>query len=417
MASSEPSSVLLDGVRVLSLGAFVAGNVCPLLLAELGADVVKVEDRSHPEALRAYDNPDQPRPVEPSGVRTTVLFAGLARSVRSAAIDLANDGGRETFRQLAGRADVVVENLSPGSMEAWGCSFSDLRALNPRLVMLSMSGYGRSGPRAHFRAYASNIANHLGLAAAWAPDGTHFDFVAAVHGASAVVAALAAVDGGAPGVSIDLAQTETGAAIMAPLYLDALAHGREWTAVPNEVPGSLLSGVFRCDGADAWVAIDLEAADDWNATCTVVGCEDLALDPERVDPERVDSERVDRQRDAALRGAIGAWAESLTPLQAASRLQRAGVAAAPVQNSEDLWRDPQLRSRGAFAEIDHPDIGVVEYPNTPCRLSRTPGRVVGRAPRLGEHTRAVLGEWLGLTDGDALDELARSGAVWQPDER
>ncbi len=210
----------LADVRVLSFGSFVAGNICALMLAELGADVVKIEARERPEALRAYDTPEQAQVFEPSGIRTTALFAGMTRSLRSAGIDMTSEAGREAFRRLVEQADVVAENLGPGTMESWGCSFADLRVRNPHLVMLSISGYGRSGPLASFRAYASNISNYLGLTSAWAPDGIHFDFVGGIHGACAVVAALGAVDRGAPGVFIDMAQTEAGAAVLAPLYLE-----------------------------------------------------------------------------------------------------------------------------------------------------------------------------------------------------
>ena len=191
-SSNAESTSLLQGVRVLSFGSFVAGNVCALMLAELGADVVKVESRDRPEALRSYDAPHQQKVYEPSGIRTTALYAGLTRSVRSVCLEMTTSTGRDTFRFLAAHADVVIENLAPGQMESWGCSFAELHMSNPRLVMLSISGYGKTGPLADFKAYASNINNYLGLTAAWALDGTHFDFVAGIHGASAVVAAVAA---------------------------------------------------------------------------------------------------------------------------------------------------------------------------------------------------------------------------------
>lgn len=385
--------------------------MCPLLLAELGADVVKIESPERPEALRTFDSPFQPEIFEPSGVRTTALFAGLTRSMRSMSIDMKVPEGRATFRALVGRADVVIENLGPGKMEAWDCSFEELRAHNPGLIMISISGYGRSGPLSSFRAYASNINNYLGLTSAWALDGTHFDFVAGIQGASAVVAALASVEKGAPGVLIDMAQTETGATIMAPLYLDFLANGREWTAAPNEVPGALLSGVFRCEGVDAWVAIELEDARDWETMCEYLGRDDLRLGDGGLGDMRLGggghSELVE-----ALRGAIGAWVRPLTRFQVTHRLQRAGLAVAPVQDSEDLWRDAQHRSRNCFVDIWHPDIGTVEYPEAPDRLSKTPGRVTRRGSRMGEHTHQVLAEWLQLGDSDIRD-LEKGGAIWQ----
>jgi formyl-CoA transferase len=384
----------------------VAGNVCPLVLAELGADVVKIEWRDRPEALRTFDSPFQPEIFEPSGVRTTALFAGLTRSMRSMSIDMGVPEGRATFRALVGRTDVVIENLGPGKMEAWGCSFEELRAHNPALIMVSISGYGRSGPLSNFRAYASNINNYLGLTSAWALDGTHFDFVAGIQGASAVVAALASVEKGAPGVLIDMAQTESGATIMAPLYLDFLANGREWSAAPNEVPGALLSGVFRCEGADAWVAIELEDARDWETMCEYLGRDDLRLS------DGAPSDGVQAALVEALRDAIGAWVRPLTPFQVTLKLQRAGLAVAPVQDSEDLWRDAQHRSRNCFVDVWHPDIGSVEYPDAPDRLSKTPGGVARRGSRMGEHTHQVLEEWLQLGDVGIRD-LEKGGAVWQ----
>ena len=257
---------------------------------------------------------------------------------------------------------------------------------------------------ANFRAYASNINNYLGLTSAWAPDGIHFDFVAGIHGACAVVAALAEAERGGVGVLVDMAQTETGAAILAPLYLDYLANGREWSAEPNEVPGSLLSGVFRCRGADAWVAVELEDERDWAAVCSFLERSDLDLGAAGPTPELLGS----------LRQAIRDWAGTVSPFQATVRLQKVGVAAGPVQNSEDLWRDAQLRSREAFADICHPDLGRVEYPDSPNPERTTLGGVRSRGPRLGEHTTAVLSEWLGCSSSE-LDRLRASGAVWMPE--
>jgi crotonobetainyl-CoA:carnitine CoA-transferase CaiB-like acyl-CoA transferase len=261
------------------------------------------------------------------------------------------EAGRDTYRALAARSHVVIENLIAGKMESWGCSYSDLKALNPRLVMISISGYGRSGPLERFRAYASNISNYIGLTAAWAADGIHCDFVAGISAASAVLAGLAAVDRGAPGVCIDMAETEACAAIMAPLYVDFLANGREYRSGPNEVPGSFFSDAVKCMGIDAWLAVELEHVTDWNVLCEYLGRADLNLE---------DGDPTAESR-CALREAIEGWACVLTPFDAAQKLQRIGLAAGPVQNSEDIWRDAQLRSRGAFVEIDHPDIGVVEY--------------------------------------------------------
>ena len=182
----------LSDLRVLTFGAFVAGNTAALILAELGMDVVKIESHVRPEALRNTYFLDHPDTREPSGVPTTALYGGLARSVRSVSIELASPGGPEVFRRVAATADVVVENFRPGVLDRFGCGYDDLRDVNPRLSMLSISGYGRTGRRSSYAAYATNISNHVGLSSAWGhTHGYHFDYVAGYHGALGVLAAPA----------------------------------------------------------------------------------------------------------------------------------------------------------------------------------------------------------------------------------
>ena len=406
MASSESlrsgSDSPLAGIRVVAFGAFVAGNVCPLVLAELGADVIKVESLKRPEALRSYYSPDHPRIFEPSGVQTTAMFSCLTRSMRSVCIEVGQPGGAATVQSLAGCADILIENMGPGVMERWGCSFAELTANYPQLVMLSISGYGRTGPRGGYRAYGSSISNYLGLASAWAPDPVHFDFVAAYHGAAVAVAAYRLAQRTGAGTYLDLSQVEAGTAVMAPLYLDSLVNNQPWSEGPNEVPGSVLSTVVRCTGHDAWAAVELEDADDVRVLAGVMERPDLV--PSTLD----DALRLAPQVEEAL----GSWAMSRTPMQVSIILQHAGLAVAPVQNTEDLWRDPQLRARDAFVEIDHPDIGLLEQPQSPDRMSRTPGHVRGRSRRLGEDTFAVLQDWLGLRETD-LQALRAAGAIYQ----
>ena len=409
MVSSEPiasgAHQPLSGVRVVALGAFVAGNVCPLVLAELGADVVKVESRRRPESLRSYYSPDHDVIREPSGIQTTAMFSCLTRSMRSVCIEVDQPGGADTLRSLAGSADILIENMGPGVMEKWGCSYGELAAENSGLVVLSISGYGRSGPRGGYRAYGSSIANYLGLASVWAQDGVHFDFVAAYHGAFIALGAWMRATRTGHGTYLDLSQVESGMALMAPLYLDALVNGRPWSYGPNEVPGAVLSAVVRCAGEDAWAAVELEDLADLRVLSELLERPDLAAS----------SDADARAVAADVRACLEEWAATLTPLQLSFKLQRAGLAAAPVQNTEDLWRDPQLRARDAFVEVDHPDIGLMEHPESPDRMSATPGRVRGRARRLGEDTVAVLQEWLEL-DAAEIESLRLAGAVSDVDD-
>jgi crotonobetainyl-CoA:carnitine CoA-transferase CaiB-like acyl-CoA transferase len=391
----------LDDVRVLTFGAFVAGNTAALILAELGMDVVKIESRLRPEALRNTYFLDHPDVREPSGAPTTALYGGLARSVRSAAVELAAPGGPDVVRRLAATADVVVENFRPHVLDRFGCGFEDLRSINPRLSMLSISGYGRTGRRSTYAAYASNICNHVGLTSAWGhTHGYHFDYVAGYHGALGVLAALRQAATTGVGVHLDLAQVETGASVMMPILVDHLATDTAYERRDNVVPGSIFSAVVACVGADRWLAVEAVDRADWERLCGVI-----ELRPQAVEPS-------DAELDAA-RTALTAWAATRTPYQAAHVLQRAGVPAAPVQDAADLARDPQLRARGFIVEIDHPDLGRIEYPGAIERTVRPSGGVKGAVPRLGEHTREVLAEWAGIGEQEA-DALAERGAIWLP---
>jgi crotonobetainyl-CoA:carnitine CoA-transferase CaiB-like acyl-CoA transferase len=393
----------LEGVRVLSLGAFVAGHTTTLLLAELGADVVQIEAHDHPEILRFPAYGYGGSPAEPSGIPTTPLHGGLSRSTRGLSIDMATPEGRDMFRRLVTVADVVVENFSPTLLDRWECSHRHLVEVNPRLVMVSLSGYGRSGPRAGYRAYASNIANFVGLSSVWgAGHPTHTDYVAAEHAVVGVLAALHMVERTGQGVWLDVAQIDAALATMATLYLDLLASGQSALPLRNEVAGSMLTGVFAAAGRDRWLALELEDLADWNAMTEVLDRPDLVADDEKAAAGRRDELRV----------AIAAWVAQLSPHAAAHLLQRAGLAAGAVQDSEDIVRDPQLRARDFPVEIDHPDLGVIEYAQSPHRMSVTPGRIERRAPRLGEHTGEVLADWLGMAPRE-VDEVVASGVAWQ----
>jgi len=163
----------------------------------------------------------------------------------------------------------------------------------------------------------------------------------------------------------------------------------------------VLSTVVRCVGHDAWAAVELEDLADWSALCEVL---------ER--PSLADGEEVTADQKQELARALQEWSAELTPMQVAIKLQNAGLAAAPVQSGEDIWRDPQLRARSAFIEVDHPDLGLIEHPQTPEYMTSTPGRVSGRSRRLGEDTVDVLGRWLQI-DETARAGLVADGSVWQ----
>ena len=385
---ARPASPL-SAIKVLSFGMVIAGALCATALAELGADVVKIESPAVPDSTRRLRLGD-PVVHEPSGVDVTPIFANFNRSVRSLALDMKQPESVDLVLRLASVADVVIENYGPDVLERWGIGYEKIAAVNPRIVMLSQTGFGHTqGPRSHYLAYAATIFSFVGLTQIWGRShGSHFDYPAAAHGLFAVLAALAARDRTGRGTHIDQAQIEVAGAIMGPLLLDYTVNGHE----PGEDPPPGM--VVRCAGDDGWLAVEAEDAEDWQRLARLAG----APDP---------------SDHAAVTGVLRTWASTLTPQQAMRMAQKAGLAAAAVQNGEDVTRDPQHRERHFLQEMDHPDLGVAEYASPPYRLSKTPATIRRRTPRLGEHSTEILAEWLGMPPAESLaytSPPSRSGA-------
>jgi crotonobetainyl-CoA:carnitine CoA-transferase CaiB-like acyl-CoA transferase len=367
----SPAARPLSGIKVISFGMVIAGAVCATMLAELGADVIKVESPAMPDSVRRIRMAD-PAVHEPSGAPTSAMFASYNRSVRSLALDMKQPESVDLVLRLARQADVVIENFSPGVVERWGLGYDKIAAVNPQIVMLSQTGFGQTGPRSHYLAYASTVFSFVGLTQIWGQSHpTAHDYPSAAHGLFAILAALAARDRTGLGIHIDQAQIEVAGAIMGPMLLDYLVNGHE----PGEDPPPGL--VVPCLGDDGWLAVEPEDEGDWQQLATMVGA-------------------AGSGDHAAVGEALRAWAGTLTPQQAMRMLQKAGLAAGAVQNTEDLTRDPQHRERHFLQEINHPDLGVAECAGPPHRLSKTPATIKRRTPRLGEHTTEILTEWLGM---------------------
>ena len=389
----------LTGIRAISFGMAIAGALCGTALAELGADVVKIESPTRPDNLRRLRSPGDRTVHEPSGADTSPMFANFNRTTRSLALDMKQPASVELFLRLVREADVVIENFGPDVMRRWGVGYDTIAAANPRIVMLSLTGFGHTeGPRSHYLAYGSTVCSFAGLTQAWGEsDGSHFDYISQAHGLFAVLAALAARDRPGPdrgrGTHIDLAEVEVAGAVMAPLLLDYVVNGREPAATgqPADAGAAPFRQVVRCQGDDRWLAVELEDAADLHTLAVLLGHPDLGT-----------AETSDEQSSSvALAAALAEWAAVRTPHQAMRALQRAGLAAGAVQNAEDVVRDPQHRERHFLVEMDHPDLGIAEFAAPPYRLSATPAAPRRPTPRLGEHAVEILGEWLGMKPEDA----------------
>jgi crotonobetainyl-CoA:carnitine CoA-transferase CaiB-like acyl-CoA transferase len=383
---SLPRGPRIGDLKVLSFGTAIAGNVSATTLAELGADVVKIESPDRPDPLRLPGYPGLPRAVDPAGREFSVVFSSYSRSGRTLTLDMKSAAGLETFARLVGQADVLIDNFATGVMDGWGLTPEALAAMNPRLIWVSVSGYGRTGKRAKAMAYGTNINGFMGLTRVWSPHGSQFDYTAVAHVLITIFAALAHRDRTGQGSYTEIAQAEAGGVVLAPLFLEALATGQDVWPAPNEVPGSCLSGVFAAAGQDAWLAVELEDASDWDAAARLVGAPDL-----------VTGENGPPSQEAvvSLKKAIADWARTLTPAQGARQFQAAGLAAAAVQEIADLFADGGLWAHGGLAQLSIPDTDVTTWVTGPFQRMRVPqARVRWPSPHPGQHNDEILRDWL-----------------------
>ena len=404
VTGADASPHPLDGVRVLSLGEFVAGNYTAQILASLGAEVVKVESFSRPSVVRTQAFNDTPTlAIEPSGVTNTPMYASFSRGMLGLAIEMGTDEGRLVFRRLASVSDIVVENFGASVMTKWGCSYDDLLQHNSRLVMASLSGYGRTGPRKSYLAYGSNIANFTGIGEVWWTNPTYGDFLTAAHTVVAILAARRHASATGEGVLIDASQVEVVASMAASLYLDVLVNGENEDAAHRSPDGaeSLFRQVFACTGEDRWAVVEATTLEEWNGVCNVVGRADLRA-------TTIDDAGAHR---AELSDALDEWAAVRTTLSVAHLLSLADVPAASVANTEESYHDRQLQYRHFPTFVDHPDIGFMSSPGTPYRLSVTPAGFGRLGPRVGQHTREVLRRWADMSDAD-VDALVAAGVAF-----
>lgn len=395
----------LAGIRVLEVGNYMAGPFCGMQLADLGAEVIKVEQ---PEGG------DQVRSTGPFLEGESSTFVRLNRNKRSLALDLKSPEGKEVFTRLVRSADVVVENLRPGTMSDLGLDYARLRELNPGLVYVAASGWGRDGPLSRLAGLDIMAQARSGLMSITGMPGGEpvkvgvpiCDLVCALYGALAAVAALRERDRSGRGQLIDVSLYEAG------VSLAVWEAGRYFAT--GEVPQPLGSAhqatapyqAVRC--SDGWFTLGAASSRNWVALCRALGMEHLLEDPRYQD---ADSRYRHRQE-------LVAEIEALTRTRPAAHwvalLEDAGVPCAPIQDYGQVFHDPHLLARGFFWEGIHPKLGSVRQLGSPMRFSETPVRRDSAGPLLGEDTEAVL-ESLGYGPEEISGLLAR-GVVRSPAE-
>ena len=374
---------ILSGIRVLELGQLIAGPFAAKTLADFGAEIIKVESPQEGDPLRKW------RMLHEG---TSVWWQAQSRNKQSICIDLRQPEGQDIVRRLAQDADVLIENFRPGTMEKWGMGWDALHALNPKLIMLRVSGYGQDGPRRDEPGFAAIAEATAGLRYLTGHPGqvparaglSLGDTIAGLHGALGVLLALYERDArGGQGQMIDVALYEAVFNLTESLLPEYHVFGAIRQPAGGALPGIAPSNAYPCkDGQYVLIAANGDSL--FKRLMDLMNRADLGNDPElaRNDGRAKQANMIDE--------AIGQWTSQRTLEEILTALQSISVPAGRIYSAKDIAEDPHYRARGVIETIESADGLKVEMPGIIPKLSQNPGQIRHRAPTLGEHTESIL---------------------------
>jgi crotonobetainyl-CoA:carnitine CoA-transferase CaiB-like acyl-CoA transferase len=404
----------LEGMRVLDLATVIAMPYMAALLSDLGAEVIKIEsprklDPTRQGVLTTYlDNDTRVDAINRSG-----MFQVVNRGKRSVVLDMGLPEAKDVFRDLVAKADIVVDNFTPRVMSGWGLGQEELLKINPKLVCLSNTGYGSTGPWKNFPSQGTTLEVTMGIAAysgyrndkPWKVGQSYPDFLACWTGLAAVFSALHHVRRTGQGQWIDLGMYQVGAALIPEALLQYQVDGSEPQRIGNEDALHVPSDAYPCEGDDRWVALTVKDDAQWQALARLLAQDGIAVDP------ALATEAARRDRRDEVNALVAGWVRERDGFALMQRLQSEGIACGPIMNNRDLLLDPHLAARGFHERVDLPQpMGVRPIMGRPWKLARRDVHIRKPGPRYGEDGRAVLREVLGY-DNARIEALFAARAV------
>ncbi len=417
----------LSGIRVVDLSRVFAMPYAGAYLADLGAEVIKVDccQAQFVDTTRTLNGPYPDNDPGELYWERAGTFQTLNRGKRSVTLDLRSEDAIGILKQLVSVSDIVLENFTPRVMQRFGLDYANLRAVKPDLIMVSNTGYGHSGPWSNFGAMATALEPTHGTGAFMGyldpgPDGrlhdggipnkmgnSYTDFLASWTAQLAVIASLIHRSRTGKGMWVDLAMYQVGSSFIGEGILDFAFNGRRTRRMGNRDHTMSPHGCYPCLGQDEWVTIAVRDDRDWEAFCQALGQPSLAGDSRFAHP----TARHGHQDE--LDEIISRWTSTQSQYQVMEALQSAGIPAGPVLNAKALLADPQYRARGFFQPADHADetgLGRKEYVGRGWSLSESLINPIRPAPMLGEANDYVLSRMLGLND-EEIQRLKDVGTV------
>jgi crotonobetainyl-CoA:carnitine CoA-transferase CaiB-like acyl-CoA transferase len=404
--TTAPSRPALDGIRVLELATFLAGPFAGCLLSDFGAEVIKVErPGAGDEGRRLGQTPETPPDRTP-------WWLTFSRNKRSVTLNLASAGGQDVLRDLVAKADVLIENFRPGTLERWGVGPNSLSEINGGLVVLRLSGYGQTGPyapRPGFDRVAQAFSGAMFLTGEEdRPPGragiSLVDYTSGLWGAFGVLLALRARDvNGGRGQVIDHALYESVLPFLADIPSDWVRERKIRTRSGNRHPKVAPGGCYL-SGEDHWFLISATSDATYRRLMKALGLEKEAED------QRFATNHLRVENREALDDLINRAMARLSDAEIEDAFARNDVAASPVQNIQQVYEHEQVRARGDFTSIDDPILGAIPVARPTPNLVMTPGRIRTSGPAVGQHNSEIYGGLLGYTP-DRIHELSSEGII------
>ncbi len=401
----------LDGIRVMDLTQVFAGPTCTRILADLGAEVIRMEAPARLDITRNLihtDNDGQELPWE-----RTLYFAIRNAGKKEIVVDLNQERGREMLRGLIAQCDVVAESFTPRVMRAFELDYEQVRQIRQDIVMISLSGYGQDGPHADWSAYGMGLEPASGVSQVTGYPGgppmrsglSFTDPYSGFIGAGAVLSALHYRRRTGKGQYIDLSEQEAAIPLIGAALMDFAMNGRVPERIGNRSPWAAPQGCYRCKGEDDWLVISVESDEEWAAFCRATGRSEWA------DDERFADEQGRHEHHDELDRGIEEWTKQLYHYEAFHLLQQAGIKAAPVLTGKEIHFDPHIKERRHFDVVDQPHQGKRPVPrHLAAKFDDFEASAQGPAPTLGQYNKEILGGLLGLTD-DELEALEEEGVI------
>jgi crotonobetainyl-CoA:carnitine CoA-transferase CaiB-like acyl-CoA transferase len=405
------NTVFNGKVRVLDISMGWAGPLVGQMFAEMGAEVIKVEDTNHFDWWRGSLSmaPPEMQPIERASV-----FNTANRGKRGVTLDLTDARGIEILKRLIKVGDILIENFSPGVMDRLDLGYRQVSAINPRMIMISMPSFGSDGPECDARGYGNTVeamAGVTGLTGYHDGNGQRYtlsnalgDPVGGLHGVFALMVALRERERSGRGQWVELAQVEALIPFVTEAMLEYQFSGKVPAARGNRHREHAPHGIYRCAGDDNWIALACETDEQWRNLTSALRVEHLA------DDLRFAGASVRKANEDALDAELSRAIAALSADDCVARLTATGVLAAPVNPAPAVMSDAQIQSREYFVAIDRAVVGTNLYPGAVARLPDTPLRADIAAPLLGEHNRQVFAETLGMTEAE-IAELERAGVI------